>query len=164
MTDPTRNAADLDRDLVQATQAGLPLLRDPYGAIAAGLGIDRAEVIARLTALLETGAIRRIGLIPNHYALGITANGMAVFDVADDAVSAIGRAVAARREVTHCYRRPRHPPDWPYNLFAMVHGTSRDDVRAIVADIAAAIGPALAGHDILFSTRILKKTGLRLAP
>lgn len=153
----------IDRKIVAATQAGLPLVREPYRAVAEKLGLDQAEVIARLTRLLEKGAIRRIGAIPNHYALGLTANGMSVWDVADEAVAEIGASIGALDEVTHCYQRPRHLPLWPYNLFAMVHGHTREEVRAKVERIARLIGPAARAHDVLFSTRILKKTGLRIA-
>lgn len=152
-----------DRALIKATAAGLPFDADPYGAVARALGVTREEVMTRLRALLAQGAIRRIGLIPNHYRLGVTANGMSVWDVDDAAVSDIGARVGALPFVTHCYRRPRHLPDWRYNLFAMVHGRTRAEARAHVAEIAALIGPAARAHDILFSTRILKKTGLRLA-
>ena len=88
---------------------------------------------------------------------------MSVWDVADEAVAEVGPRIGALAFVTHCYRRPRRLPQWPYNLFAMVHGRSRDEVRAKVEEIAALIGPAARSHDVLFSTRILKKTGLRLA-
>ncbi len=153
----------IDRKIVAATQAGLPLVREPYRAIAEKLGLDQAEVIARLRRLLDAGAIRRIGAIPNHYALGLTANGMSVWDVADEAVAGIGIRIGALEEVTHCYERPRHLPLWPYNLFAMVHGQTRDEVRDKVEHIARMIGSAARAHDVLFSTRILKKTGLRIA-
>lgn len=153
----------VDRRIVAATQAGLPLVREPYRAVAEKLGLDEAEVIARLSRLLGEGAIRRIGAVPNHYALGFTANGMSVWDVADEAVAEIGARIGALDEVTHCYERPRHLPLWPYNLFAMVHGHTREEVRAKVEHIAGLIGPAARTHDILFSTRILKKTGLRIA-
>ncbi|MFZ2156618.1 MAG: AsnC family transcriptional regulator [Bradyrhizobium sp.] len=153
----------VDRRIVAATQAGLPLVREPYRAIAEKLGLEEADIIARLKRLLGEGAIRRIGAIPNHYALGFTANGMSVWDVADDAVGEIGAKIGALDEVTHCYERPRHLPLWPYNLFAMVHGHTRDEVRAKVERIARLIGPAARSHDVLFSTRILKKTGLRIA-
>lgn len=153
----------LDRRIIAASQAGLPLVAEPYRALAETVGATEAEVIARLRRLLAEGAIRRIGAIPNHYALGLTANGMSVWDVADERVGEIGAAVGALDFVTHCYERPRHLPAWPYNLFAMVHGTSRDEVRAKVARIAELIGPASRGHDVLFSKRILKKTGLRIA-
>lgn len=153
----------VDRRIVAATQAGLPLVCEPYRAVAEKLGLDQAEVIARLRRLLDAGAIRRIGAIPNHYALGLTANGMSVWDVADEAVAEIGARIGALDEVTHCYERPRHLPLWPYNLFAMVHGHTREEVRAKVERIARLIGPAARAHDVLFSTRILKKTGLRIA-
>ncbi len=153
----------IDRRLIAATQEGLPLVREPYSALARKLGLNEAEIIARLQRLLDDGAIRRIGAIPNHYALGLTANGMSVWDVADDVVAEVGAKVGALDFVTHCYERPRHLPLWPYNLFAMVHGRTRDEVGAKVAEIAGLIGSAARGHDVLFSTRILKKTGLRIA-
>ena len=153
----------VDRQLIAATQGGLPLVHEPYRVLAGQLGLDEAEVIARLKRLLDRGAIRRIGAIPNHYALGFTANGMSVWDIADDVVADVGAKVGALDFVTHCYERPRHLPIWPYNLFAMVHGRTRDEVKDKVAEIAALVGPAARAHDILFSTRILKKTGLRIA-
>jgi DNA-binding Lrp family transcriptional regulator len=152
-----------DRRLVRATQSGLPLVPRPYHAIAEQLGLDVEEVKRRLGALLAGGVVRRIGAVPNHYALGYTANGMSVWDVADDRVDALGAAVGALDSVSHCYRRPRHLPDWPYNLFAMVHGRTRAEVETKVAAIAALLGEACRAHDVLYSTRILKKTGLRLA-
>ena len=152
-----------DRRLIAVTQGGLPLTRQPYRALAEQLGLTESDVLSRLQGLLERGAIRRIGAIPNHYALGLTANGMSVWDIADNAVAEVGAKVGALDFVTHCYERPRHLPLWPYNLFAMVHGRTRDEVRAKVAEIAALIGHDSRGHDVLFSTRILKKTGLRIA-
>lgn len=151
-----------DLALIRATQMGLPLTRDPYGDVARLIGRPREGVMEHFAALLDSGAIRRIGVIPNHYALGVVANGMSVWDVVDDRVAEIGAAIGALDFVSHCYRRPRHPPEWTYNLFAMVHGRSRDDVRAHVAAIAGLVGEAARAHDILFSRRILKKTGLRL--
>lgn len=155
---------DTDRALVRATQAGLPLVPRPYHAIAERLGLDAEDVQARLAAMVARGVIRRIGAVPNHYALGYTANGMTVWDVADDQVDALGEAVGRLAFVSHCYRRPRHLPEWPYNLFAMVHGHSRDEVDGMVAVIAERLGAACRAHDVLYSTRILKKTGLRLNP
>jgi DNA-binding Lrp family transcriptional regulator len=152
-----------DRRLIAATQQGLPLVPEPYRDLAGRLGLEEAEIITRLKRLLDDGAIRRIGAIPNHYALGFTANGMSVWDVADERVGEVGARVGALDFVTHCYERPRHLPLWPYNLFAMVHGRTRDEVRSKVGEIAELIGTAARGHDVLFSTRILKKTGLRIA-
>jgi DNA-binding Lrp family transcriptional regulator len=152
----------LDRALIVATQGGLPLVARPYDALGATLGIAGDEVRRRLAALLEAGIIRRIGAVPNHYAIGWTANGMTVWDVADEAVDALGEQVGALDFVTHCYRRPRALPAWPYNLFAMVHGASRAEVADKAAIIAGVLGTRCRGQDILFSTRILKKSGLRI--
>jgi DNA-binding Lrp family transcriptional regulator len=152
-----------DRRLIAATQAGLPLVAEPYRAIGQSLGVEESTVRTRLEQLLATGGIRRIGAIPNHYTLGITANGMSVWDVPDRWVAAIGNRLGSLHYVTHCYERERHPPLWPYNLFAMVHGSSRAEVHEKVAEMARLIGPDLRAHEVLFSTRILKKTGLRVA-
>ncbi|HMV54143.1 MAG TPA: AsnC family transcriptional regulator [Rhodocyclaceae bacterium] len=154
---------ELDRRLVVATQAGLPLVPRPYDTLAAQLGVSATDVKERLGVLLAQGVIRRIGAVPNHYALGYAANGMSVWNVDDARVDELGERVGALDFVTHCYRRPRHVPAWPYNLFAMVHGRSRDEVDEKIASIARLLGDACAGHDVLFSTRILKKTGLRIS-
>ena len=152
----------IDRALIVATQGGLPLVARPYEQIGAQVGISGDEVMLRLQAMLANGIIRRIGAVPNHYAIGWTANGMTVWDVADERVDELGATVGALDFVTHCYRRPRALPDWPYNLFAMVHGSSRDEVGDKARQIAELLGPACRASDILFSTRILKKTGLRI--
>ena len=155
---------ETDRRLVELTQTGLPLLSEPFSALGSALGRPHAEVLRRFRALLASGVVRRIAAVPNHYALGYTANGMSVWDVEDAAVSESGRAVGALAFVSHCYRRPRRPPAWRYNLFAMVHGRTRPEVEAGVAEIAAALGARARAHDVLYSTRILKKTGLRVNP
>lgn len=153
----------IDRAIIVATQAGLPLVARPYHAVAESLGLDPAVVMARMHRLLENGVIRRLGVVPNHYAIGYQANGMSVWDVPDEQVDQLGASVGAFAFVSHCYRRPRHPPEWPYNLFAMVHGKNRADVEQQVAQIAEFLGAQVRSHAILYSTRILKKTGLRLA-
>jgi DNA-binding Lrp family transcriptional regulator len=154
---------DLDRRLILATQAGLPLVSRPFEQLARELNTSAAEVMGRLQRMLDSGVIRRIGAVPNHYAIGYRANGMTVWDVADECIEACGEAVGALDFVTHCYRRPRHLPDWPYNLFAMVHGRSRDEVEAHRQVIRRLLGEACRSDDVLYSSRILKKTGLRLA-
>ena len=153
----------LDRRLIVATQAGLPRVPRPYDAIGVQVGISGEEVIVRLRRMLDVGVIRRIGAVPNHYAIGYTANGMSVWDVPDERIDELGTQVGALDFVTHAYHRPRALPDWPYNLFAMVHGSSREEVLTKVAEIRALLGSACRHHDVLFSTEILKKTGLRIA-
>lgn len=151
-----------DRDIIEALQGGLPLSPTPYADAARQLGLEESDLIDRLQRMKSSGVIRRIAIAPNHYRLGMTANGMTVWDVADDQVARLGERVGALPFVTHCYERPRALPDWPYNLFAMVHGSSPDEVERKRGQIAAILGSACRGSDILYSTRILKKTGLRL--
>jgi siroheme decarboxylase len=158
-----QNTDAVDRAIIVATQQGLPLVARPYHAIAEQLKLDAEEVMTRMRRLLALGVIRRIGVVPNHYAIGYRANGMSVWDVPDERIDALGACVGKLEFVSHCYHRPRHLPYWPYNLFAMVHGKTRDEVEEKVAQIAALLGEHVRSHQILYSTRILKKTGLRIA-
>ena len=155
---------ETDRRIVQATQAGLPLTPRPYHAVAEQLGVEADDVMRRMQRMLDLGIIRRIGAVPNHYALGYRANGMTVWDVADDRIDELGERIGQLAFVTHCYQRPRHLPNWPYNLFAMVHGKTPEEVEAKTQLIAEVLGEASRAHDILYSSRILKKTGLRISP
>jgi DNA-binding Lrp family transcriptional regulator len=152
----------IDRQIIVATQAGLPLVAQPWDAVAEQLGLDPDEVVARVAAMQAHDIIRRIGAVPNHYALGYRANGMSVWNVPDDMVAELGKQVGDLEFVSHCYERPRHLPLWPYNLFAMVHGHNREEVAGRVKVIAGMLRGACRGHDVLYSTRILKKTGLRI--
>lgn len=152
----------MDRAIMRATQAGLPLVLRPYHAVGEQLGIPGEEVMARLERMRSAGIVRRIAAVPNHYALGYTANGMSVWDVADAQVDQLGARVGALAFVSHCYRRPRHLPEWRYNLFAMVHGRSRDEVQDQVDQIRTLLSEACLANDVLYSTRILKKTGVRI--
>ena len=152
----------LDRRIVLATQAGLPLVARPYHWLASELGVEPDVVMDRFRVMLDEGRIRRIGVVPNHYRLGYSANAMSVWDVPDGNIEAIGKRVGELDVVSHCYHRPRHLPDWPYNLFAMVHGHSQEEVCEKVERIARLLGDKVRRHDVLLSTRILKKTGLRI--
>ena len=162
MSMATDELAQLDRRIVLATQAGLPLDVRPYHWLASELGVEADVLMERFRVMLDEGRIRRIGVVPNHYRLGYSANGMSVWDVPDEDIQAIGKQVGELDIVSHCYHRPRHLPEWPYNLFAMVHGHSREEVRSKVEQIAQLLGDKARRHDVLFSTRILKKTGLRI--
>jgi len=162
MQQPSPVLDPTDREIVKATQEGFPLTPDPFGEIGARLGLTDDQVVDRLRWMSVNGLIRRIGVVPNHYKLGYTANGMSVWDVDDADVEDLGQRVGALPFVSHCYRRPRHLPVWPYNLFAMVHGRTREDVSEKVTAIADVLGEAQRGHEVLYSRRILKKTGLRI--
>lgn len=152
----------IDRAIIQATQAGLPLTPRPYHDIASMIDVPPEVVMRRTQEMLDNGVIRRIGAVPNHYALGWNANGMTVWDVADEHIDEHGEKIGALEFVSHCYRRPRILPDWSYNLFAMVHGHDRNEVEAKTAQIATLLGDCCKAHTTLYSTKILKKTGLRI--
>lgn len=151
-----------DRAILKFVQKGLPLTSRPYHAVAEQLGLDAADVISRVKRMLNAGVIKRIGAVPNHYKLGVRSNGMTVWDVDDGVISDAGREVGALSFVSHCYHRPRHLPDWPYNLFAMVHGRNRAETEARAEEISRVLGSRVRAHEILYSTKILKKTGIRL--
>lgn len=162
-TYPSRPLDATDRAIVLATQAGLPLYPNPWHAVGQTVGISGDEVLARMQAMQKAGVIRRVAAVPNHYRLGYVANGMTVWDVDDAEIDRLGRELAAVDGVSHCYRRPRHLPYWPYNLFAMLHGKSRDEVESQAEALRIRLGSACRGYRIVYSSRILKKTGLRLA-
>ena len=152
----------IDQHIIQLTQAGLPLVAKPYHAIAEQLDISADEVMARMRTMQGNGIIRRIGAVPNHYKLGYKFNGMTVWDVADEMIDILGQQVGALDFVSHCYHRPRHLPEWSYNLFAMVHGKTQASVDNEIAQIKALLGEYCRAYTVLYSTRILKKTGLRI--
>lgn len=153
----------IDRQIIVATQAGLPLVAEPFAALAEQLGLESEEVLQRVADMQARGIIRRIAAVPNHYALGYTVNGMSVWNVSDEHITELGRLIGDLDYVSHCYQRPRHLPLWPYNLFAMVHGRDRAEVKTKVAVIAEKVRSHCRRHAVLHSTAVLKKTGLRLA-
>ncbi len=154
--------SEFDRALVTTLQDGLPLVSEPYALIARQLGVNEEMVLDRIASMKENGAIRRIAAVPNHRALGMHANGMSVWNIVDEDVECIGQMMGSLDFVSHCYQRPRWLPAWPYNVFAMVHGKTREDCVTLVKEIEALIGTSCNGNDVLFSTKTLKKTGLRL--
>ena len=151
-----------DRQIIEALQGGLPLVPEPYAQVAEQLDMPQADLVARIAAMKARGVIRRIAAAPNHYKLGFRGNGMTVWSVPNHRLDRVGERLGSLDCVSHCYARPRHPPDWPYNLFAMVHGRNRQEVLRRVAEISELLDGQVQGHDVLFSTEILKKTGMRL--
>jgi DNA-binding Lrp family transcriptional regulator len=152
---------ETDLAIIRTTQAGLPLSPQPYQHIAKQLVLTAEDVMKRMATMQEQGIIRRIGAVPNHYKLGYRFNGMTVWNVPDESIDELGQKVGQLEFVSHCYHRPRHLPEWPYNLFAMVHGKSQTDVDKQIQQIADLLGDSNHGCDVLYSTKILKKTGFR---
>lgn len=149
----------MDDALIRAIENGLPLCSRPYAQIADQLGIDEPEVLARLAALQQQGVIKRMGVVVRHRELGYRANAMLVWDVPDERVSELGRCLSQYDFITLCYRRPRVLPDWPYNLFCMIHGKSREDVLQRIDWLIAQCHLESLPHRILFSRRRFKQRG-----
>ncbi|MDX1654588.1 MAG: AsnC family protein [Candidatus Competibacteraceae bacterium] len=152
-----------DRLLIAAVQSGLPLDAHPYARVAEQIGMTEAQVIARLGELLERGLIKRLGVVVRHHELGYRANAMVVWDIPDPRVEELARRLSTVHGVTLCYRRPRRPPHWPYNLFTMIHGRDRCTVESRVAQMVAELGLEAIPHQLLFSRRRFKQRGARFA-
>jgi DNA-binding Lrp family transcriptional regulator len=154
---------ETDRRILAAIEQGLPLVPRPYAALADGLGLEEAEVTARIGALLKAGVIRRFGIVVRHRELGYRANAMVVWDVPDGIASEMGRRISGFPFVTLCYRRPRRPPHWRYNLFCMIHGRDRATVEAQIDALAREAGLDEFPRAVLFSRRRFKQCGGRYA-
>jgi DNA-binding Lrp family transcriptional regulator len=150
-----------ERQLIAAIQDGLPLVPEPYQAIAESLGETEDWVLAKLAKLLKNGAIKRWGVVVRHHELGFQSNAMVVWDVPDERVSEIGQAIAKTKVVSLCYRRPRILPRWPYNLFCMIHGMDRETVLAQIDRIRSLHGMQDLPYAVLFSRRRFKQRGAR---
>ena len=150
-----------ERKLLRALEDGLPVVPRPYAEIANCIGWSEDEVIERLGELVNRGIVKRLGLIVRHRELGYTANAMVVWDIANEQVARVGERFAQQPFVTLCYRRDRHRPHWPYNLFCMIHGRDRHTVLGQIDELRAhAENPPM---DVLFSRRRFKQRGARLS-
>ncbi|MCA0176880.1 MAG: Lrp/AsnC family transcriptional regulator [Proteobacteria bacterium] len=157
---PGEPVTEADRPLAACVEAGLPLVPEPYAAWAAQCGRSPDQVLACLARWLQAGTLRRFGVIVRHHELGIAANAMSVFDVADTDVDGLGERLAAQPGITLAYRRQR-APGWRYNLYAMSHGRDRAAVAAVMDAAIAACGLAALPQARLFSRQRFKQTGAR---
>lgn len=149
----------VDCRLLAAVQSGLPISPRPYAEIGARLELSEAEVIERLGRMLRQGPIKRWGVVVKHRQLGYRANAMIVIDVPDQQVAAYGELLGRQACVNLCYRRPRQGERWPYNLYCMIHGKSRDTVLQQWAKLRESCGLRDFSHEVLFSKRCFKQRG-----
>lgn len=169
------NLTEQERQYILLTQNGIPIVEKPYHTIAEQMNISVEQVLALTQSMKERGIIRRIAAVPNHYKLGYQFNGMTVWDIDDEHAEEFGNAVGQLPFVSHCYLRPRFLPEWNYNLFAMVHGKTEESITEYRGQIKELLKEVLVtrnhdsgqqvtlqSNDMLTSTAILKKTGLRL--
>lgn len=146
-------------DLIEVIQAGLPLVARPYQEIAERLGWSEQLVIEKLKTMIDGGIIKRLGIVVRHHELGYRANAMVVWDIADEKIDQLGIKLGKQDCVTLCYQRPRMLPDWPYNLFCMVHGRDRQEVLECIGTMAEGFGLDNVPHTVLFSGQRFKQRG-----
>jgi len=150
-----------DQKLVALIQGGLPLSSRPYAELGEQLDMPEETVIQRIKSLQENGIIKRMGIVVRHHELGYTANAMVVWNVPDDQVHQVGEALGRHACVTLCYQRPRRLPEWPYNLFCMIHGKDRERVLNYLDSLVESEGLQDIDYDVLFSGERFKQRGAR---
>jgi len=156
---PQAELDDIDQALITLMQRGLPLSPTPYADLGKKLQLDEDEVIQRIQKLDNDNVIKRLGVVVRHHELGYKANAMTVWNIPDELVSELGTCMGQFDFVTLCYRRPRRLPEWPYNLFTMIHGKDREDVLANIALLAKRCNLDEVERKVLFSTRRFKQRG-----
>lgn len=152
------NLDKLDQKIINALSGDLSNSKEPYNEIARRLDITEEELLGRIWKYLDEGLLRRFGAMIAHRMAGVDANGMIVWDVPDERLEEVGQKLTSAPEVTHCYARRRFPR-WPYNLYTMVHGRTRDFCERIAERLAGEVG--VERYKLVFSTREFKKTSPR---
>jgi len=147
--------------ILQALQGGIPICEEPFKEIAQTAGLEEAYVLERLDYLLNQGTLKRFGVIVRHHELGYRTNGMCVWDIPIERLDEVGTAFSKYDFVTLCYERNKVLPEWPYNLFCMIHGKEREAVMESAEILARENGLLDVKRDILFSTRRFKQRGAR---
>lgn len=150
--------SEIEKKVVAKLQRDLAVCARPFAEIAEELGLDEETLVEVIRKLMAKGVIRRFGATIRHRISGFAANAMAAWQVPEAEIERVGRLFAGRREVTHCYER-QPTPDWPYNLYTMIHGRSQEECEAIAREMAAAAG--ISRYELLFSDAELKKTTMR---
>jgi siroheme decarboxylase len=150
--------SDEDITTIRATQGPMEVVEEPYAGAAAELGIAQGELFGRLESLRERRALRRVAAILFHRRAGFSANGMGVWNVPEERILELGPRMSAFRGISHCYQRPTYP-DWPYSVFTMAHGRSKEECDAILDSIAADTG--IDDRRTLYSSTEFKKIRLR---
>lgn len=150
--------SDLDIRIIRKIQDDLPLVPEPYKAIAEELGITENQLINKIQDFCCRGIIRRFGATLNHRNVGFKANAMVVWKVPTERIKAVSKIMILFAQISHCYQRPTFP-DWPYNIFTMVHGETKEECEKVVKEIVSATN--IYDYSILYSTDELKKSSMK---
>ena len=146
-----------DVAVIKATQGSMPIIAEPYAPAAEALGVTVKDLLAQMTTMVERGLLRRVAAILFHRRAGFSANGMGVWEVPEDRIMEVGMRMASFRGIAHCYQRPTYA-DWPYSVFTMAHGRSKEECDAILDSIAQDTG--IDGRATLYSSTEFKKIRL----
>jgi siroheme decarboxylase len=150
--------SDVDYAVIRATQGPMEVVSEPFAAPAAELGVSQEQLFAQLESMRERHALRRVAAILFHRRAGFSANGMGVWKVPEERIVELGPRMASFRGISHCYQRPTYP-DWPYSVFTMAHGRSKEECDAILDSIAEDTG--IHERRTLYSSTEFKKVRLR---
>lgn len=165
ITDKRRMSLDkIDRELISFIQNGLPITERPYVEVSNRLGTSEEDIINRIVTLKEKGLIKRFGVVVRHHELGYKENAMIVWNVPDNEVDEVGAKIKSFPFITLCYRRARQLPEWPYNLFCMIHGKSRENVMQLLQDMVDKNQWQDIPREILFSKRRFKQCAANYIP
>jgi DNA-binding Lrp family transcriptional regulator len=148
---------ELDVAVIRALQGDMGVVEEPYAAAAAELGLTQERLLDHLAAMQERGLLRRVAAILYHRRAGFSANGMGVWQVPDEQILEVGCKMAAVRGISHCYQRPTYE-DWPYSVFTMAHGRSKEECDAVLDAIAEQTG--IQERATLYSSTEFKKIRL----
>lgn len=151
--------SDRDKKIIKHLQEDLPLDSRPFKNIAEKVGMEERELLKRIEEMKEEGMLRRLGAVVHHYQAGFAYNAMGCWQVPQEMIDEAGKKMSCYREVSHVYQRPSHPPHWPYNLFTMIHGHSREDCEGIAESMAEETG--IRDYTLIYSLREFKKTSMK---
>jgi DNA-binding Lrp family transcriptional regulator len=149
------NPTEQDKDFIRELQKDMEIIDEPFVKAATNLGITENELFEKMKEYQEMGVMRRFAAILRHRQVGFTANGMIVWKVPEDRISEVGEKLGSFPQVSHCYERPTYP-DWPYNVFSMIHCKTHDEANEMAKTIQDQIN--VDEYSILFSSREFKKT------
>jgi DNA-binding Lrp family transcriptional regulator len=149
---------ELDVSVIRALQGDMPVVSEPYAAAASELGMAEGSLLEHLSKMQQRGLLRRVAAILYHRRAGFSANGMGVWQVPEEQILDIGRRMASVRGISHCYQRPTYE-DWPYSVFTMAHGRSKQECDAVLDAIAEQTG--IHERATLYSSTEFKKIRLQ---
>ena len=150
--------SEVDKKIVRAMQGDFPIVAEPYKKIAEEVGITEEELLARLEQFRQDGTIRHFGAVLKHREVGFAANVLCVWVVPEERMDEVAANMCSHMAVTHCYDR-NTTPDWPYNFYTMIHGSSRENCEEIAAQLAEENN--LSQRTMLYTGKEWKKTSMR---